>query len=67
MDWREDDEGACALPSRRSVERDRGTDAVDERAGEGKWHGRLLLYAEDAHFVDSSRAPSPTANADVVE
>ncbi|GAA6054559.1 hypothetical protein JCM3770_006031 [Rhodotorula araucariae] len=33
----------------------------------GRWHGRLLLYADDAHFVDSSRAPSPTANADVVE
>ncbi|GAA5996294.1 histidine phosphatase family protein [Rhodotorula paludigena] len=33
----------------------------------GRWHGRLMLYADDSHFVDSSRAPSPTANADVVE
>ncbi|BGP46097.1 hypothetical protein JCM10450v2_001937 [Rhodotorula kratochvilovae] len=38
-----------------------------EGADGGRWHGRLLLYADDAHFVDSSRAPSPTANADVVE
>ncbi|TNY18854.1 histidine phosphatase superfamily [Rhodotorula diobovata] len=40
---------------------------MDWREEEGRWHGRLLLYADDAHFVDSSRAPSPTANADVVE
>ncbi|GAA5851365.1 hypothetical protein JCM9279_001118 [Rhodotorula babjevae] len=39
----------------------------EDDEGRGKWHGRLLLYADDAHFVDSSRAPSPTANADVVE
>ncbi|GAA5938432.1 hypothetical protein JCM3775_000890 [Rhodotorula graminis] len=42
-------------------------DWLEDGKGEGRWHGRLLLYADDAHFVDSSRAPSPTANADVVE
>lgn len=64
MDWREgaspfwvpmhENEGALTLFFCRPAE-------------EGRWHGRLLLYADDAHFVDSSRAPSPTANADVVE
>ncbi|GJN88513.1 hypothetical protein Rhopal_001479-T1 [Rhodotorula paludigena] len=39
----------------------------ESEKGSGRWHGRLMLYADDSHFVDSSRAPSPTANADVVE
>lgn len=39
--------------------------AVDKAPG--RWRGRLRLYADDTHFIDSSRAPSPTANADVVE
>ncbi|GAA5987170.1 hypothetical protein JCM11641_002154 [Rhodosporidiobolus odoratus] len=40
-----------------------------EEIGDGSpnCHARLLLYADDSHFADSSRAPSPTANADVVE
>lgn len=65
MDWREDDEGASDSPPP-SLCCTTSTDALDV-AGEGRWHGRLLLYADDAHFVDSSRAPSPRANADVVE
>ncbi|BGP22861.1 hypothetical protein JCM10295v2_001752 [Rhodotorula toruloides] len=40
---------------------------VEGDDGSGHWHGRLRLYADDTHFVDSSRAPSPTENADVVE
>lgn len=31
-----------------------------------RWKGRLLLYADDTHFIDSSRAPSPRLNADVL-
>ncbi|BGP30128.1 hypothetical protein JCM10296v2_001880 [Rhodotorula toruloides] len=40
---------------------------VEDQGGSGHWHGRLRLYADDTHFIDSSRAPSPTENADVVE
>ncbi|GAA5877378.1 hypothetical protein JCM3774_003579 [Rhodotorula dairenensis] len=40
---------------------------LDRDTAPGRWRGRLRLYADDTHFVDSSRAPSPTANADVVE
>ncbi|POY70248.1 hypothetical protein BMF94_6833 [Rhodotorula taiwanensis] len=40
---------------------------IADESGGGHWQGRLQLYADGAHFVDSSRAPSPTANADVVE
>ncbi|GAA6016885.1 hypothetical protein JCM11491_006901 [Sporobolomyces phaffii] len=31
-----------------------------------EWRARLLLYADDTHFVDSSRAPSPRTNADIL-
>lgn len=31
-----------------------------------RWRGTLRLYADDSHFVDSSRAPSPRLNADVL-
>ncbi|BGP06095.1 hypothetical protein JCM10049v2_001914 [Rhodotorula toruloides] len=40
---------------------------VEDEEGSGHWHSRLVLYADDTHFIDSSRAPSPTENADVVE
>ncbi|GAA5888112.1 hypothetical protein JCM6882_000284 [Rhodosporidiobolus microsporus] len=44
---------------------------VEEVEGSGTgapyYHFRLTLYADDSHFDESSRAPSPTANADVVE
>ncbi|CEQ39943.1 SPOSA6832_01514, partial [Sporobolomyces salmonicolor] len=40
-------------------------DGLDARGR--KWRGRLVLYADDSHFAESSRAPSPTANADVVD
>ncbi|GAA5978445.1 hypothetical protein JCM10908_004357 [Rhodotorula pacifica] len=40
---------------------------LDSDTARGRWRGRLRLYADDSHFIDSSRAPSPTANADVVE
>ncbi|GAA5950521.1 hypothetical protein JCM21900_001215 [Sporobolomyces salmonicolor] len=40
-------------------------DGADARGR--KWRGRLVLYADDSHFAESSRAPSPTANADVVD
>ncbi|GAA5931916.1 histidine phosphatase family protein [Sporobolomyces koalae] len=33
---------------------------------QGVWKGSLVLYADDAHFVDSSRAPSPRLNADIL-
>ncbi|GAA6016555.1 hypothetical protein JCM10207_002839 [Rhodosporidiobolus poonsookiae] len=41
----------------------------EEEDGKGgtRWRARLLLYGDDSHFAESSRAPSPTANADVVE
>lgn len=32
-----------------------------------KWKGRLLSYAEDAHFIDSSRAVSPSINVDIID
>ncbi|GAA5987834.1 hypothetical protein JCM5350_003164 [Sporobolomyces pararoseus] len=31
-----------------------------------KWRGNLKLYADDTHFIDSSRAPSPRLNADIL-
>ncbi|GAA5884233.1 hypothetical protein JCM16303_002418 [Sporobolomyces ruberrimus] len=31
-----------------------------------EWKGKLLLYADDTHFIDSSRAPSPRLNADIL-
>ncbi|KWU44930.1 phosphoglycerate mutase-like protein [Rhodotorula sp. JG-1b] len=40
---------------------------LDQDTAPARWQGRLRLYADDSHFIDSSRAPSPTANADVVE
>ncbi|BGP53806.1 hypothetical protein JCM8202_005579 [Rhodotorula sphaerocarpa] len=40
---------------------------VEDGTDKGHWKGKLCLYADDSHFIDSSRAPSPTANADVVE
>lgn len=40
---------------------------LDQDTAPARWRGRLRLYADDSHFIDSSRAPSPTANADVVE
>ncbi|GAA5820493.1 hypothetical protein JCM10212_003819 [Sporobolomyces blumeae] len=36
----------------------------DEKTSE--WHGKILCYADDSHFIDSSRAPSPRANADIL-
>ncbi|GAA5896705.1 hypothetical protein JCM5296_002982 [Sporobolomyces johnsonii] len=41
---------------------------IDGPDGSGRtWRGRLVLYADDSHFAESSRAPSPRANADVVD
>ncbi|GAA6027011.1 hypothetical protein JCM8097_006038 [Rhodosporidiobolus ruineniae] len=40
---------------------------VEQEQGRAFYRARLLLYADDSHFDDASRAPSPTANADVVE
>ncbi|ORY72239.1 histidine phosphatase superfamily [Leucosporidium creatinivorum] len=34
---------------------------------EGKWVGRLTKYADEEHFVESSRAPSRTGNEDVID
>ncbi|GAA5868496.1 hypothetical protein JCM8547_006291 [Rhodosporidiobolus lusitaniae] len=43
---------------------------VEEQGEAGastRFHACLTLYADDSHFAESSRAPSPRANADVVE
>jgi broad specificity phosphatase PhoE len=34
---------------------------------DGSWRGRLTKYADEEHFVESSRAPSRTGNEDVVD
>ncbi|KAM0756282.1 phosphoglycerate mutase-like protein [Meredithblackwellia eburnea MCA 4105] len=33
----------------------------------GKWKGRLIRYADDSHFDESSRAPTPSENVDIVQ
>ncbi|GAA5833154.1 hypothetical protein JCM11251_005163 [Rhodosporidiobolus azoricus] len=40
---------------------------VEDGAGASRYYFRLVLYADDRHYEDASRQPSPTANADVVE
>ncbi|BGP13941.1 hypothetical protein JCM10213v2_001879 [Rhodosporidiobolus nylandii] len=40
---------------------------VEDGKGSTVYRSTLLLYADDSHFAESSRAPTPTANADVVE
>lgn len=34
---------------------------------DGRWRGRLTKYADEEHFVESSRAPSRTGNEDVMD
>lgn len=34
---------------------------------ERRWQGRLETYADDSHFHDSSRVPSPSENVDIIE
>lgn len=34
---------------------------------EGRWRGHLTKYADEEHFVESSRAPSRTGNEDVID
>ncbi|GAA5904909.1 histidine phosphatase family protein [Sporobolomyces salmoneus] len=42
------------------------TPTFNNGSKEVKWRGSLKLYADDTHFVDSSRAPSPRLNADIL-
>lgn len=42
------------------------TEVQLEELGEG-WTGRLVRYADEDHFLESSRAPSRSANEDVME
>lgn len=37
-----------------------------EEKAEG-WGGRLVRYADEDHFMESSRAPSRSANEDVID
>ncbi|GAA5954491.1 hypothetical protein JCM3765_004474 [Sporobolomyces pararoseus] len=38
----------------------------DSCSAQVSWRGNLKLYADDSHFIDSSRAPSPRLNADIL-
>lgn len=34
---------------------------------DGRWVGKLVKYADEEHFVESSRAPSRSGNEDVMD
>lgn len=43
------------------------TEFVCEEIEPGQWRGRMTKYADEEHFIESSRAPSPSENVDIID
>ncbi|KAM0792287.1 hypothetical protein ACM66B_004977 [Microbotryomycetes sp. NB124-2] len=43
------------------------TEFVVDEVAPRQWFGKMVKYADESHFAESSRAPSPSQNVDVVD